>query len=363
MAAPISAERMVTRIRNKIEDRSTANPRWSNAEILEQIDLAVQYLLNEQAKNRQDHDLDFVDVSVATETNFAGTMAASGQEIREWRVPDYVNKIRLIEDTTESSNPRPIPKAPFEQKELLRWDSRWSPPRAYWIFTKGGDQRTRIGFVGNLVGISTFRVWFIRRAAPLHYGVLPNRTVGAAQVGCTSARLTFALATAATTVGRIINRGVTYTGPSGLVSTSEVYIGAMVEFGLGAGVVVDGVTDEIRKFVGSQYLQVDDAPVAPDTGFHWTWVFDELLRLPLSGATINCAGFNYSLVPQIGPEYHELVLMLASRKLAGEAGSNRIQATIQNEIQVLFPDFLESTQDRQHQVPEFVQILDTDGYP
>lgn len=352
MAAPISAERMVTRIRNKIEDRSTSNPRWSNDEILEQIDLAVQYLLNEQAKNRQDHDLDFVDLSVATETNLAGTMATTGQEIREWRVPDYINKIRLIEDMTDSSNPRVIPKYPFEQKEQLRTDMRWAPPRSFWIFTEGGDLRQRIGFVGNLTGIATIRVWFIRRAAPLHYGVCPAGLVGGLQVANTNARMRFA---ATATAGRIINRGVTYTTPA-VVTASSVYIGALVEFGRIAGVRADGVTDEIRKLISSTYIVVDDAPI-PDTT-DWVWAFDELLSLPISGASVNCAGFNYSLVPQIGPEYHELVLMLASRKLAGEAGSNRIQATIQTEIQVLFPDFLESTQDRQHQVPEFVQVYD-----
>lgn len=352
MAAPISAQRMVDLVGRKIED--VAHTRWTTAVKLQAIDGAVQQLLLDQARQRQDHDLDFVDLSVSEELNNAGTMTDSGQTIREWRVPDYVYEIRLIEDTTDENVPRVIPRYPLSQKEQYRNVAAGM----FWVWSKGGDIRTRIGFVGELTGVDSLRVWFIRRVAPLHYGVLPNRTVAAVQVGCTNARLTFALASAATTVGRVVNRGRTYTGPSGLVSVSDVYVGAIVEFGTGAGVTVDGVTDEIRKLVSSSYIQVDDAPVAPDTGFHWTWVFDELLRLPINGASVNCAGFSYSLVPQIAPEHHELVALMAAIRCAEEAGGFRTMDALKGKMQDLYADFLNATQSRQSQTPEFVEVSD-----
>lgn len=352
MAVAISAQRMVDVIARKIED--VGHTRWTRAIKLEAIDGAVQQLLLDQARQRQDHDLDFVDLNVSEQLNNAGTMTDSGQTIREWRLPDYIYEIRLIEDTTDENAPRVIPKYPLSQKEQYRN----AVAATFWIFTKGGDQRTRIGFIGELTGIDSLRVWFIRRVAPLHYGVLPNRTVGGVQVACTSARLTFALASTATTVGRIINRGVTYTGPSGLVSTSDAYVGALVEFGTGGGVVVDGVTDEIRKLVSGTYIQTDDAPVAPDTGFHWTWGFDELLRLPINGSTVNCAGFSYSMVPQIAPEHHELVALMAAVRCAEDAGGFRTLEILKGKMQDLYADFLNATQSRQSQTPEFVEVYD-----
>lgn len=349
---PISAQRMVARINAKIENK--ARQTWSDTEVLAAIDKSVERLVLVQSQSFRDQELDYVDVNVTTERTITGSMVLGSQELLEWRLPEFIRKVRRIEDTTSSTYPIEIPHLKLEEKDQYR-NPNVGRLRKYWIYIRGNESRGIIGFTGQLTGVSTIRVWYERRVAPLHYGVARVGTHLAQPAGSTGTRIWFADPAAATTAGRIISRGVTYLNGATVVARNNVYIGAQVEFGTASNVTVEGVSDQIRKLVASQFQIVND----PST-VDWTWTFDEVLQRPSDGVILTCALFSYSLIPQIEQEHHPLVEVVAAMILAQESGSKRMVDSLREQHDIGLNQFQQACADRQNQTPDQVRYYDLD---
>lgn len=349
---PISAQRMVARINAKVENK--AKQTWTDTEVLAAIDKAVERLVLLQSQSFRDQELDYVDLTIATEKTPALTMALVG-DILVWRLPEYIRKVRRIEDTSNGTFPIEIPHLKLEEKDQYR-NPNVGRLRKYWIYMQGNEHRGRIGFTGGLTGVSTIRVWYERRVAPLHFGVARVGVVGVNPAGSTSARIWFADPSSGSTAGRILSRGITYGTGASAVSVNQVYIGAQVEFGnSNSGTFVEGVTDQIRRLVGSVYGRVND-PGTDD----WQWVFDEVLQRPGDGALLTCAQFSYSLIPQIEPEHHPLVEVVAAMLLAQESGSKRMVDSLREQHEVGITQFQQACSDRQNQTFDQVRYYDMD---
>lgn len=352
---PISAQRMVARINAKVENK--AKQTWTDTEVLAAIDKAVERLVLLQSQSFRDQELDYLDVNVTTETTLSGGMVLVG-DLMVWRIPEFIRKVRRIEDTSNGSFPIEIPHLKLEEKDQYR-NPNVGRLRKYWIYMQGNEHRGRVGFTGSLTGVSTMRVWYERRVAPLHFGVARVGTVLGVPAGSTGTRIWFADPGLATTAGRILSRGITYGTGASTVTRNEVYIGAQVEFGnSNSGTFVEGVTDQIRRFTSSVYGTVDDVP-APDT-LDWQWLFDEPLQRPSDGALLTCAQFSYSLIPQIEPEHHPLVEVVAAMLLAQESGSKRMVESLREQHEVGITQFQQACADRQYQTIDQVRYYDQD---
>ena len=345
MAEILSAQQMVPLVGRKVEDRG--GRRFDATATLRAIDQAVEALNLKQQEAGQDHGLDYLDVNVAAaRADFQVT--AVGQEIQdisEWLVPENIWRIRRIEDTTTGNRPVEIPHGILRQKEFNR-DSRFRRASNYWQYQRHGAVGEVIGFVGGLRGITSFRCWFIRTIPPLHYGIAKSGLNAAGppvEVASDSTSIWFSLGSQG--AGPIIEKG-------------DVYRGAKIKFGLGTAVpytgTIHGVTDEIRTFTLG-FRRTDVA--TPLTASVWTWLFHRQLTVPGTSAGIPCAGFYYSLVPQIDPQHYELVIVDAAHRLAQDSGSLRTIAALKTTRDELLAQFLDATQRRQTQTPEFIDLI------
>jgi len=338
MSAPISAQAMVPLVAAKIDNRALRT--WSPTQTLAAIDAATQALVILEGEQKKDHELDYMDLVVATETA-AGRMGLMGQDILEWRLPEIIRRLRLIEDTTDPNAPREIPFSPLELKETER-ETRFRRTLHFWVWGKGSKIRPRVAFVGALKGARTIRCWYVRRCAPLHYGTAKSGLIGITETASTSARIQFDLG--ASGAGTIVNR------PS-------VYDGSMVQIGTLAGTSVPGVTDSIRTLNNSAWVFVDPAAAVPVL----THIFDETLNAQTTGIpTYPCASMFYSLIAQVDPEHHELVILMAAVRQAEEAGAMRTLEILGPKMEMLLSQFVSTSSARQIQEPEFIQSRDID---
>lgn len=336
MAEPISARRMAAMVCDEIDNPDFAH--WTPTKTLSVIDQAIQHLYLIEQDARQSHEMDVLDVDVAT-ARAAGTLTPQGSEplnLSEWLVPDYVYRIRLIENTSRGTVSPEIPFTDMSDREEVKRQMR----SASWTWTRRGETRQKIGFIGQLAGVSSFRVWYARRLPPLHYGTAKsglNDAVPPVEAASTAARIWFDIGTDG--AGRIIERG-------------EVYVGSLIEFGSHPtnGNVL-GVTDEVRCIdAGAMTLLTTPLQYA------WLWQFDQILQHPGTLTTLNCVGHEYSLIPQIGQEHHELVILMAATRLAKATGSVKNIQLLKGEAGDLYTKFIDAVQLRQAQTVEKVQV-------
>ncbi len=312
MSAPITAQDMVTRVNERCENRLGGT--YTPAEVLRAIDDAVNDLYLVQQERYQDHELDYIDV------NFADTVwdpfhVDSGQGIEEFQLPAYIYRIRLIEDTNQTE-PVEIPHGSLAQKELAREAHFLRQVQMHWIWIRGSSVRGRIGFIGGATALSQFRIYFVRRLPPLHWG----------SVGAT------------TNVARIeldvLTPSLTRTGRALL--TADAYIGALVQLNDAAIPLIDGQIRRLTTYTGAITYQS---------------TFDEVLA---AAPDVAPATSPYSLIPQIDPEFHELAILKAAFKLATVVGGMQTMDALsaeKTERQMIFDS---ATQVRQSQTPEYV---------
>lgn len=372
----MNCQRMVTRVGEKVENRSGGT--WTATKVLEAIDEAVQSLIITQQEAYKDYELDYTDLNVAIETT-AGRMVNTGQNLLEWRVPEFMHKIRRIEDTTSSDTPVTIPAVDLQRKELMR-DIRFKAGGHHWLYTRRSTVFSQVGFVGMLEGVSTIRVWYIRRVAPLHYGTAQLAPATTVNVNSASGQVVLNVAsttgfaagmrvriaegiaardetreiltvTSATQLTLTANLGFTHlavdadtveavnvlrfagTPAAGrIVRRDDAYVGAVLE-----------LTSNSPAGVIDQMAVVDDYISSQQDA-----VVDDDWRSVLTTAT------TYAMVPQIEPEHHELVVIWASMRLAEETGSQKMMNTLGPKLDKLMNDFVNAIEHRQHQTPQFV---------
>lgn len=307
----------------EIENRTQQRAKWSSDDVLRALDFADQELWNVATQATKDHQLDSLDVNVAA-AQAAGAMTAENsivQGIREWRVPETVGVIRRIENTT-GTEPRKIDFVATSAKDASRAAASMHGA-AFWIWSKWSNVRGLIGFV-NSASIASFRVWYIRRPPPLHYGT--------ARSGLDTAG-----AETASTASRIwLDKGTE--GAGELVQKDDIYRGSLIRFnGTPAATTVIGVTDQVRMLTSGTAVTIT-SPVASAM----LWTFDELL-------TINCATFFYELVPQAYPEHYRLLILIAARQLLQWAQAMKQVAMIDSDMPRHMENFEQMVTDRQRQ--------------
>lgn len=388
MTAAMNAQRMVTRVWEKIENRSGAT--WDASKTLEAIDESIQSLVIMQQEAYQGYEQDYVDLTVLTEKT-AGRMVQGIQDILEWRVPEYIHKVRRIEDTTNGDLPNEIPFTDLMKKEQMR-DFRQKAGQHHWFFSRRSMLLQQVGFIGSLTGVTSIRVWYIRRVAPLHF-YTPTAITTNAQDGSVVATTTLTVLSTtnlragmvvrigrgtvrvedrtiqtvltATTVQLTTALGFTHTTvqndtveplnafifqatipasstappTSGgrVVSRDDLYIGATIE-------ITNDVTSPTTLAGNLDTL----LQVTAYYGYPRIAMFHTSLTAPVTSAT------TYAMVPQIEPEHHELVVVWAAVRLAEESGSQKMIGTLSGKLGKLMQDFQNGIENRQHQTPSFV---------
>lgn len=334
---PINCQDMVTRVNEESENRTKRI--FTDAQVLRVIDEATQHLYVKQQENFKDHDLDYVDVDL-TAVAWAGTFADTGQDIREFRLPNYIHRIRRIEDISNTDKPVEITHTSLQEKEQSRIGAT---RQMTWVWTKRSNYRGRIGFIGGTSSLTVFRIWFTRRHPPLQYGVVRNGLM-------IDGSGTPAIAT--------IQLDHTPTR-AGLDYTVDAFIGALIQFtavdvSAGAGAkLAHNIDGQIRR-IDSAVLWTDLVATPPLKG----------IQVALDEALTNSVIVNdtqYALIPQIDPEHHELVILMAALKIAKRIRSIRNIQALNGVVPDLYENFLEATTSRQAQTQDSVVNLDDVG--
>lgn len=306
---PLNALRMVERLARKVEDQ--AHKVTTETEKLQALDEACQDLKLKLVEQYQDDDLDYVDISPT-----AGVAVST--DLTEFYLPEWCYKVRLVEDTSQPGDPVEIPYAHMHSKERYAGRLFSRVPRC-WLFARGGNVFQRIQLRGAIAGLASFRVWFVRRYAPLHYGT--------AQTNASTSKIALAVDGAATTKGRVLGR-------------DGAYNHFAVEI---TGGTPSGLKDQIRLLSGH----------VGSTGLcdvHTPWTV----------APTNTT--QYAMVTPLGQEFHELVILLAAVKLLQDTGSQTQIGLLTQEIGRFFAQYDISAAKRQAQTPKFGKFEDREGW-
>lgn len=385
----MNCQRMVTRVGEKIENRSAAT--WNATKVLEAIDESIQSLIEiqKQSPEGQDFDLDYADLTIATETT-AGRMLDGGQNLLEWLVPEYMDSIRRIEDTTSSDTPNEIPHVPLDKKERMR-DIRFKAGQHHWIYMRRSPPRERIGFIGSLSGVSTIRVWFLRRHAVLSYA-LPTPITTTAQTGSVVGTTTLTvISTTNLRAGMVIRigrggaRDETKT-ISSVLTTTTVQLTAALSFThvnadldtveplnafiLPANSTISPPTTGGRiiqrndVYVGAKFEMTNDPSPTGNLdiilecssyeGSTRLAMFTNQLAVPVVATS------TYAMVPNLPYAFSELVVVWAAMRLAEESGSQKMMQTLSPKLDKLMGDYMNALEERQHQTPQFVHHYEAD---
>lgn len=379
MTAAMNCQRMVTRVNEKIENRSGAT--WSATKVLEAIDEAVQSLVIMQQESYQDYELDYVDLTIATETT-AGRMVQGNQNLLEWRLPEYIHKVRRIEDTTTTAIPNEIPYVDLPKKEQMR-DYLFKAAQFHWTYIQRSTLLSKIGFIGSLFGVTSIRVWFIRRVAPLHFGS-PIPIATTARDGSVAGTTTLTvLSTANLRAGMVIRIGRTGTGGDEtktiqtVLTATTVQLTAVLQF-THTNVTADSVEalnafifpntfsppttagrtlSRSDAYIGGHVEITNDTLAGNQDALLQITAYEGYARIPTFHANLPVpvtAATTYALLPQIEPEHHELVVVWAAVRLAEESGSQKMIGTLSGKLASLMDDFKNGIENRQHATPSFV---------
>lgn len=239
---PVTARRLVADVRRKVQDRGATA--WSDTEVLEAIDAAMQSIQTEQARSGEVHELESVDIPISSFTTVE-------QGFIKWPLTDQVLMPRRVEGLLDGQlGAVPIFADTIDSRDRVMWNQINSSARFVLV-----DHKRSLGILG-LCPYQTIRVWFERRWPTLHYGV----------AGAGGSTTTMLFDTAATLRGRLIKR-------------ADVYVGLRVEFDPAAAdadkiVTVtawDGVTATFTPAIGASSVGQAYSlivPIAPEFGTH-----------------------------------------------------------------------------------------------
>lgn len=254
MSQTINTREIETRIRQRIHDLGSRV--FDSGELLATLDDELRVLFSEMRSAGQSYGQDYLDVTIASMTQIE-----SG--VYEYRPPDYVSDIQLIEALVSLGQPSlPIPFVPNELKDVQR--TRMGGTGVVWTWGRNGAVQIR----GSISPV-TVRLWFIRALGPMVYGT-------------SSAGSTTSL-TIATVTGAHKNR-------------TDIYRGLELE------VTSDGSAANVGQVVrvsayGSSVLTFDALPAAASSSTAW------------------------AMVVPVPPEYVELVIARTAVSLLSRTGN------------------------------------------
>jgi hypothetical protein len=310
---------MVAEIAAKVEDEN--HETWSAVEKLQAIDAAAQHLFVAISQQYEDYELDFVDL-----TRAANGTALSSTRTR-FTLPDFIYRVRLIENLQDADNPIKVPYRTLGTKDSDRVYplSRGSH---VWHWERRGGLRPTIVVVGESGNFTTLRIWYIRRLPPLHYGTAaPHATASQMKFGSGS-----------NVTGRVLLR-------------DSAYVGALVEF---TNNDPSGIQDRVA--VIESYARVSEP-----AGAYVCTLDNNLGGLLVSKSSSPTATTTYALVPQIESEHHELVVVEAAVRLLEDVGGEKQIATLSAKHTRLLDAFRVATDSRQQQTSRSVEVS-TENY-
>lgn len=172
----VNARELMAQVRERTLD--TNGRVWVDAEVLGAADSMLRSIYGRYRQSGASHGIDRVDVLLTAFTQVA-------TNVYEYQLPEYVGDVHGLEGIASSATrPVQIPLAPFEEKDLALGTFNLSHG-ACWIFSKSQNPGS-IQVIGNMGGIPTVRIWFIRNWGPLHYAVASAGSTTAITVGTAS---------------------------------------------------------------------------------------------------------------------------------------------------------------------------------
>lgn len=258
MAVPLTAVDAVRRVRNRIED--PAANEFSDSEVLEFLDEALHSLWIETLATGDNHELDLLQIPVASLTNV-------NTNEHEYTLPEYLAEVRGVEGAKAGRlSVEEIPRAPLTLRTQI------IGPSYVWRSSRPGTLR----IAGRITGFTTINVWYIRRWGPLHYADSPQ----------TGLALDDQIQFSASPTGAVVRR-------------NDLYVGMDVQ------VTADfpsGTKDQVRRI----------------TGYTGNTQIAQLASAWPAGALTGQS--SYSLVVPLAPEHTSLLLSETAYLMAEELG-------------------------------------------
>lgn len=151
----LTTDDILVRVRERIHDRN--GQAFDDAEVLRAADDALRSVFDQLRIRSEDHGLDVLSVSVATDV----TRVEDGW----WRytLPEWVADIQMVEAVGSGRLPTQLSRASLEEKDLGRGTFRSSG--TLWNWGPPGTIEIR----GDLEAFITLRIWFIRAIPPMCY--------------------------------------------------------------------------------------------------------------------------------------------------------------------------------------------------
>lgn len=190
MAAPLNASSLVTKIRRRLRDQDANNPQWSDTELLEAADDALEPIFTTVRAAGSDHELDYLTLSDLPATTL-------GTNVVAYQLPEFVGSVRRMKALRAGeAHGIELDRAELGYEDAAYEGLGFGIPR--WIYSKGrmgGEVQIR----GSTAAFPTIQLWYVRRWPPLHYGL-----------AAASGAATLVLSPAPS--GRIVKRDSLYVG-------------------------------------------------------------------------------------------------------------------------------------------------------
>jgi hypothetical protein len=156
----LNCVKAITRVRRRVQDANSIA--FQDVEVLEAIDDALQPIYTTLRLAGRGDEMDRLAVPRSSMTEITS-------EVLEFRLPETVGEIRLIEGET-SSTTKPVPLLHAQhlmEKESGRGFGSLNQP--VWFFSRFG-RPGEIQIRGRSIEFTNFNIWHARHWPPLHYG-------------------------------------------------------------------------------------------------------------------------------------------------------------------------------------------------
>ncbi len=269
MARPITIKRVVTRVRQRVQDTGAIN--WTDDEVVEAIGQEFETIWTSQNLSGEDHMRDRLE--------FAPSLFTQVEPFwHEMDLPVHIGGIEQVEGTTnDNSRSFVIPEISLGFREHLRAPYQSGFPG--WSFT-GLSVAGKLSIFGEINSYTKIRIWFHRRWPNVHYGTIRSTDTTTAVILDT---------TDSTRSGDLVRR-------------DDVYNGLLIE--IDTDVVQSANVDALRRvtdYVGST------ATVTLDSAFP---------------ATTTTGITTYSFVVPMEPEHENYLVQLAANQLFRRLGND-----------------------------------------
>ena len=300
MSVFLGARRLTDLVRKHIQDEG--NQAWSDTEILEAVDHAIEDMTETRRLVGEDDELERKEF---VPSDF--TLVEGGNEFwAEMELPETVHAVRKVEGTKDGIQaPFPILEGMLEDKD--RRHSAFHRGIPIYTFSRHGRPGNLSIFGAQITQYTKIRIWYIRRHPSLHFGT--------AAAGGSATTIVFDAA-AATLNGRVIKR-------------DDLYTGMDIEFDEGSA--IEDTKVRITEFDGATSTATIDPALtgAPD-------------------------GEPYSLIVPFNPELSNLIIQKSAMQLFTRAGNTEYLQAIAPSMSFLEERFRSAISTRSNDAPKKV---------